>query len=98
MLVRSLRKDQCAVRTNVKRAAVGEAVVVAGLGDHVTAPMAFKSITVTLPVAVEAKPPGSCGRKADDVLTPGLVEKVGNNHNVVPWSDRKSTRLNSSHV
>src|ERR1051325_8527441 len=84
--IRSLGKDQCGVRANVKRAAVGEAVVVAGLGDHVTGPMAFESVTVPLPVAVEAKPPGSCGREADDVVTLGLVEKVGNNHDVVPWS------------
>jgi hypothetical protein len=51
----SLRKDQHAVRTDVKRAVGGEAVALARFGEHVAAPMAFEVAAVTLPIAVETK-------------------------------------------
>jgi hypothetical protein len=53
----SLRKDQHAIRTDVKRAAAGEDVALARFGDHVATPMAFEVVAVTLPVAVETKLP-----------------------------------------
>jgi len=82
--VRSLRKDQHAVRSDVKRAAEKEAVILAGYGDHVTAPMAFEIFTVTLPIAVETELPIPCSRKADDVTLLRFVQKVSDDHDVVP--------------
>src|SRR4029077_11991258 len=84
ILLRSLRKDQHAVRSDVKRAAEKEAIVLARFGDHVTAPMAFEIFTVTLPIAVETELPIPCSRKADDVTLLRFVQKVGDDHDVVP--------------
>ena len=81
-----MRKDQHTIRTNGKRGAEGEAVVLAGFGGHVGAPITFEGFAVTLPVAVEAKLPGPCGREADDVIILRLVEKVSDDHDVVGWA------------
>src|SRR5690625_5615413 len=37
-------------------------------------------------------------RYADQILMPGLIEGHSHLHEGVVWRDRKSTRLNSSHV
>ena len=83
MFLRSLRKDQHAVRTNGKRGAGGAAVVLARFGGHVGAPITFEGFAVTLPVAVETKLPGPRGREADDVTILRLVEEVSDDHDVV---------------
>jgi hypothetical protein len=84
--VRSLRKNQHAVRADVKRAAEGEAITLARFGDQVAAPMAFKIFTVTLPIAVETELPGPSVRETDDVTLLRFVEEVGNHHDVVAWA------------
>lgn len=83
MLLRSLRKNQHAVRADVKRAVEGEAVALARFSDHFTAPVAFKDVAVTLPIAVEAEFPSASEWEADDVTLLGLVQEVGNDHDVV---------------
>ena len=83
MLLRSLRKNQHAVRADVKRAVEGEAVALARFGDQFAAPMAFEVFAVALPIAVETELPGPGGREADDVAILRLVEEVGDDHDVV---------------
>ena len=61
----------------------GKAVVLARFGDDVGARMTLKVVAVALPIAVEAELPGPCGREADDVAILRLVEKVGDDHDVV---------------
>ena len=83
MVLRSLRKDQHAVRADVKRTAEGVTVVLPRFGGHIGAPITFEVFAVTLPVAVETKLPGPRGREADDVTILRLVKEVSDDHDVV---------------
>ena len=81
--MRSLRKDQHAVGANRKRGVAGEAVVLARFGNHIGARMTLEVIAVALPIAVEPEPPSPSGRQADDVAILRLVQKVGDDYNIV---------------
>ena len=48
--------------------------------------MTFEGFAVTLPIAVETELPDTSGRKADGVAILRLVEKVGDDQDVVRWS------------
>ena len=57
--------------------------MLARLGNHVGARMAFESFAITHPIAVEAELPYPWGREADGIALLRLVEKVGDDHDVV---------------
>ena len=80
---RSLRIDQHAVGTHGKCGVGGKTIILTRFGDDVGARMTLEVVAVALPIAVETKLPGPCGREADDVAILRLVEKVGDDHNVV---------------
>ena len=60
-----------------------QAVVLTRLGDNVGAWMTLKVVAITLPITVEPERPGPRSREADDVAILRLMQKVGNDHDVV---------------
>ena len=61
----------------------GKAVELTWFGNDVGTRMPCEVVAVALPIAVETEFPDPCDREADDIAILRLVEKVGDNNNVV---------------